>query len=263
MTQPKISVDQLSISTGAETAAYQTVSFTVAKVAGDSTGLANDATVYTATITVDGSPILITVTGSAAQLFSTLLTQINTDLGVFAVAAIVDGNVVVSSATTGSDSSVSILDTGGFPLFFSLTDFDAIEEAVASKTGAFPVPSGPTAERPLVPSSGMFRHNTFIDRNEQYTNGNWYRVPAPLTGVASLDFANLAADGGQDTLTITVTGAEVGDYVFVTTSAAPATGVLYQAWVSALNTVSVRATNATNGATNPAAQDFLVLVFKQ
>ena len=68
------------------TAGYQTATFSVAKAGGDSTGLANDATTYTTTITVDGVAKSISVVGSAAQTFTDLLAEINTDLGASAPA---------------------------------------------------------------------------------------------------------------------------------------------------------------------------------
>lgn len=67
-------------------------------------------TVYTATITVDGVAIPVAVQGSAAQTFTTLVSEINTDLGAAATAALSGGNIVVTSATTGLTSKVVIAD---------------------------------------------------------------------------------------------------------------------------------------------------------
>lgn len=110
------------------TAGYQAATFSVAKAGGDATGLANDATVYTTTITVDGAAQAISVVGSAAQTFTTLLAEINTDLGATATASIVGGNIRVTSATTGTSSTVLMV-TG--TLFPALTNFTAITAAVA------------------------------------------------------------------------------------------------------------------------------------
>jgi hypothetical protein len=68
-------------------------------------------TTYTATITVDGVAKPISIIGSAAQTFTTLLSEINTDLGASAVASISGGNIKITSATTGLASTVAILDT--------------------------------------------------------------------------------------------------------------------------------------------------------
>lgn len=88
--------------------------------AGASTGLANDATVYSADVTVDGVVVPVAVTGSTAQTFATLITQINTDLGVAATAALSGNRIVITSATTGSASTVEVADTTATGLFGSV-----------------------------------------------------------------------------------------------------------------------------------------------
>jgi hypothetical protein len=113
---------------GTAVAGYQVVNVGGAKTGVDSTGLTNDATVYTASISVDGVAKPIAVTGSAAQTYATLISEINTDLGASATAALVGGNIRVTSATTGSSSTVAITDTD---LFGTLTGYVAILTAVA------------------------------------------------------------------------------------------------------------------------------------
>lgn len=115
------------------TAGYQAATFTVAKAGGDTTGLANDATTYTTTITVDGVATPISVVGSDAQTFATLIDEINVDLGASATAAIVGGNIRVTSATSGASSTVLMV-TG--TLFPALTNFSAITASVAGTGSA-------------------------------------------------------------------------------------------------------------------------------
>lgn len=79
---------------------------------GISTGLADDATVYSMTVTVDGgAPIPVSVTGSSAQNFSDLLDEINSDLGSAATAVLEEETIIIYSSTGGSSSSISIVDT--------------------------------------------------------------------------------------------------------------------------------------------------------
>lgn len=94
----------------ADTAGYQIANFGHGAVGGNDTGYANDSTTYTAVITVDAVGKNISVVGSAAQTYDELIDEINTDLAAAAVAAIVDGNIVVTSATTGTSSTVAIVD---------------------------------------------------------------------------------------------------------------------------------------------------------
>lgn len=103
------------------------------------TGLANDPTVYEASVTVDGLPYAVQVTGSTAQDFASLIAQINIDLSPVAQAAIGDGTTPVNgvvipngqigivSLSTGLTSSVVISDSD---LFGSLNGFQSLETPV-------------------------------------------------------------------------------------------------------------------------------------
>lgn len=108
-------------------AGYQTVDFGGTVVGGNATGLANDATAYTASISIDGTAYPVSVVGSAAQTFTTLVTEINADLPGTEAAIDGDGNITVTSSTTGNTSKVVITDTD---LFSSLTGFVEIDPAV-------------------------------------------------------------------------------------------------------------------------------------
>lgn len=83
-----------------------------------------------------------------------------------------------------------------------------------------------------------------------------------LSGSGTLDFPSTSTLTSED-LTITVTGAAVGDPVTV---GAPNGSVLsnscYTAWVSATNTVTVRFNNYSIGSQDPASGTFKIRVFK-
>lgn len=95
------------------------------------------------------------------------------------------------------------------------------------------------------------------------------RATAPLmrgdlgfaTATADLNFGSINAAASED-LTIPVTGAVVGDAVHLGLPAAPTAGIIYQGFVSAANTVTVRATNITGSPINPALQTFRAMVIK-
>jgi hypothetical protein len=121
---------------------YQTALFSGAITNDGLTGLANNATVYTATITVDGSPFPITVTGSAAQTFFDLTNEINSDLGTVATSFVIDGDafLTIASASTGSTSTIAIVDG---TLFASLTGPPAFTTFAAAIPGfGSALPSG-------------------------------------------------------------------------------------------------------------------------
>jgi hypothetical protein len=87
-------------------------------------------------------------------------------------------------------------------------------------------------------------------------------TPETLRGSAALDFPNTTAGTSSD-LTITVTGAALGDVASLGASnAAVSANTSYSAWVSAADTVTVRFNNYSSGAVNPAGGTFRVMVFK-
>ena len=77
----------------------------------------------------------------------------------------------------------------------------------------------------------------------------------------ALDFPSIGA-ASQANLTASVPGAAVGDVVDLGLPAAPAAGITWDAFVSAADTVTVRATNVTAGAVDPASAVYRLMVNK-
>lgn len=94
-------------------------------------------------------------------------------------------------------------------------------------------------------------------------DGVWVGAPVigDLSATAALDFASIAAAASAD-LAITVTGAAVGDSVELGLPAAPTAGLVFNGFVSAANTVTVRATNITAGAVDAASATYRATVRK-
>jgi hypothetical protein len=82
-----------------------------------------------------------------------------------------------------------------------------------------------------------------------------------LTVAAALDFASIAAAASAD-LTIAVPGAAVGDAVSLGLPAAPTAGLVFNAFVSAVNTVTVRATNISAAPVDAASATYRATVHK-
>lgn len=88
------------------------------------------------------------------------------------------------------------------------------------------------------------------------------RQTAVLIETATLNFPSVAANVGVQNLTITVAGAAAGDPVALALPAAINSGLIFNAFVSAADTVTVRCTNITAGAIDPASAAFTVAVIK-
>jgi hypothetical protein len=89
--------------------------------------------------------------------------------------------------------------------------------------------------------------------------GNGNTITKVLSASASLDFTSISA-ASQASLTITVTGAAVGDEVIMALPAAPAAGLVFNAFVSAANTVTIRASNISGSPVDAAAATYGVIV---
>jgi hypothetical protein len=82
-----------------------------------------------------------------------------------------------------------------------------------------------------------------------------------LSVSANLDFPSIATQAKAD-LTIAVQGAAVGDAVMLGLPAAPAAGLVFNAFVSAANVVTVRASNTSSGAVDAASAAYRVVVIQ-
>jgi hypothetical protein len=193
-------VQTASSSTGLspDTAGYQEVLFVYQKLTTDYTALANNATAYTATITVDGVAIPVSIAGSAAQTFATLITALNSALGAAASAALTGGNepntgnLRITSSTTGAASSVSIVNTGTHPLFSSMVNFYQVNPAVAG--------THPTYNFTVVVDGGAPQSITVTGTASQTFGTLVTAINATLTG------ALIALNGGNLRITSNTTG---------------------------------------------------------
>lgn len=94
------------------------------------------------------------------------------------------------------------------------------------------------------------------------TSGSYYHLRTYLTATKSaFDFGSISAHT-TSTTTVSLTGAATTDFVLLRLSNAPDDGIIYDAYVSAADTVTIRAVNTTAGAIDPASRDYVVLVIR-
>ena len=78
---------------------------------------------------------------------------------------------------------------------------------------------------------------------------------------SNINFGSIASAAGETAANITVTGAQLGDFVFVS-AAQDTQGLRMFGWVSAANTVKVRAENLTGAAVDLPAGNFNIKVLR-
>jgi hypothetical protein len=101
-----------------------------------------------------------------------------------------------------------------------------------------------------------------VKSDNGFIAGTGTTVTSILAATATINFASISANTTTDSSAITVTGAAVGDAVFVGAPAAIESGLVITGFVSAANAVKVRAANVTAAAIDPASGAFKVVVIK-
>lgn len=96
--------------------------------------------------------------------------------------------------------------------------------------------------------------------------GTWssfggFNVNAMITATATLDFPSIAA-GATAELTMSVNFATVGDVVSANPSTTLESGLIWCAYISASNTVTIRIHNTTAGAIDPASRTWRATIIK-
>lgn len=92
-------------------------------------------------------------------------------------------------------------------------------------------------------------------------NTGWAKVQSGWKGVATLDFPAISAQSFQS-LTLTITGASIGDAVQVVDPSILSGSIVWSGKVTAANTITIYASNITSGSLDPASGDFNVIVTK-
>jgi hypothetical protein len=140
-------------------------------------------------------------------------------------------------------------------------------------TDALLMPLGTTAQRPSG-VAGYHRANSdsanllegYVDGAYQaYATRNWVRSGFSPTLKGTTNWTpGVVAAGSSTTTTLTVTGAALGDPVTISkASGAYSNGEVYDAFVSATNTVTIRVHNVSTGSANySSAADYNVVVLK-
>jgi hypothetical protein len=171
------------------------------------------------------------------------------------------------TATRGGASTIVQMAGAGTPAENDCAKFDAsgglVSAGAACGAGGSGTPGG---------SSGQIQYNNAgafgglalgfgLRSAAGYLEVNPSTVPTYLAATAALDFGSISASACSE-LTITLTGAAVGDAVIPSYPNAIDAGLLGNMFVSATNTVTVRLCKITTGSVDPASANFTATVVR-
>lgn len=119
------------------------------------------------------------------------------------------------------------------------------------------------ASEPGIPVESLTREMTGRrPEGHYYDNYPSYQDAKIPEGMDSLSFTSPLAAGGHAELTVEVLTARVGDTAMATPAADPGAGIVWSAWVSADDTVTVRIVNPTGSSATLTPQVWRVAVIK-
>lgn len=111
--------------------------------------------------------------------------------------------------------------------------------------------------------SGTFQYAQITSGGEgqTYIGNGGTKIVGIYSNTATIDFGNISA-GSYEDKTITVNGVVAGSAVILGLPTAPTVGIEFKGFVSADNTVTIRATNFTGSPINPASATYRATVIR-
>lgn len=186
-------------------------------------------------------------------------------IGDSAVGGVVRGAEVYNNTAIDAGGNTNISDTrrAAFHLEGELYDTEVHDNLIRDTGSASLV--GKWAVNTAAASSGS--RNSVYNNRQRTASGSWmYSTQAasivnPRVGKTTVDLASLAA-GATTSFTISIPGAATRDLVMVTPSGGLESGLTYTAGVSAADTITVRVTNASTGAIDPANRVWRAVIIR-
>jgi len=197
-----------------DVAAVGVIELGSAVAGGDATGLANDGTEYK--MDVDFSAVVnnVNVTGSSAQTYTDLLTEINADLTDMTATLSVDGTQILITADATGVNTIAITDGTGEALVSTLgATIGTSTVGTASLDYKMTVVMGATTDSVSVAGSSAQTYTTLLaEINTDLTDitatlsgdGTQIVLTADATGVNTIAITDGTSEGMIDTLGATI-----------------------------------------------------------
>jgi parallel beta-helix repeat protein len=154
-----------------------------------------------------------------------------------------DGSMVVANTVTGTNHRAAFQINAAAPISTNLYVANNVFRAGATTNRAVELNGSPNYVGNSSDNVYTYGTNDIIDFRSR---------------IATLDFGSISANTTSE-LTVTITGVTTSGWsVLVSPTSALDAGIMWSAYVSAANTVTVRLANITGGAIDPASTDFVV-----
>lgn len=174
------------------------------------------------------------------------------------------GNASYFAINNSALGVVATIDKSGAANFGGSSSLPVASAAlqVTSTTKGFLPPRMTTTNQDAIssPATGLVIYNTTLNCLTQYDGTLWTSLISAIKGTGTIDFASIAA-GGNNQNDVTITGAALGDMVYIEQDKAEP-NVTYSAWVETTNTIRVKAHNISASSIDPASKSFKIIVYK-
>lgn len=246
----------------------------------DALGMGGDGTHLSSSLYASHASAILDEVGRLTSVFKNRIRGVTQERAAFRSVELNGNEPYSSPATTGTSAGTmradgtnffvelltnrgfGVLNSDGSSALFRAVSFEGNSFSQLMPRAYLPNMTGSLPATYTTPTTGGVLYSETNELKWRNAATGVVSVLKPqLTATAALDFPSIAAAAQAD-ITVTVTGAAVGDSVAPGLPASPIAGLILNVFVSATDTVTFRASNITSGAIDPPSATYRATVLK-